>query len=391
MVTCRLLPNRVTSDFLSSSLGQGQNPDREREREAVVEGEQVRREDKDGPSDGGGGGNERVLHAFRNDRRAKRTIIVIAHRMLIFSDDGPSTVEQLIEEGERRKLIRKRRIELLGEERAKELEEEDYEREEVLLDLMEDEENPEPEEPDIEFCELPSKQQKAYRKRLRKSTGFDVGDIPDNVVGIPVRPYKLDTHDSLEIIGGFSKLALDQHNKDNGTKYQLVKVLKANIGDILGGKRGRTYYITFQVKDMAGSGSPTLNLQAVVKTLKGQATVTYSAPEPLGGDFTFRGMFMGAVKFILMAFGNVMLTVFIMLGLMLGILPGSVLDQLCWTAPSHWRGLEDTQSGGTLGRTYFITFQVKNRACSGSPILNFRAKVRTFKGQATVTFSAPEL
>ncbi|KAI8533630.1 hypothetical protein RHMOL_Rhmol10G0024200 [Rhododendron molle] len=47
--------------------------------------------------------------------------------------------------------------------------------------------------------------------------------------------------------------------------------------------------------------------------------------------------------------------------------------------------------GGTLGRTYFITFQVKDRACSGSPILNFRAKVRTFKGQATVTFSAPEL
>ncbi|KAI8533624.1 hypothetical protein RHMOL_Rhmol10G0023700 [Rhododendron molle] len=202
------------------------------------------------------------------------------HGMLIFTEDGPPTMEQLMEEGERRKLLRKRQIELLGEERAKELEEEDYEREEELLDLVEEEEIPEPEEPDIEFRELPSKQQKAYCKRLRNSTGFDVGDIPDNVIDIPVRPYKLDIPEAVEMIGGFSKLALDQHNKDNGTKYQLVKVLKANIGGILGGKRGRTYYITFQVRDMAGSGSPTLNLQAVVKTLKDQATVTFSAPEP---------------------------------------------------------------------------------------------------------------
>ncbi|KAF7130249.1 hypothetical protein RHSIM_Rhsim10G0016900 [Rhododendron simsii] len=154
-----------------------------------------------------------VLHAFRNDGRAKRTIIVIAHslstvkaadRIMVMNsgrvvemgnhaellhkdgladvdplrkglhaltEDGPPTVEQLMEEGERRKLLCKRWIELLGEERAKDLEEEDYKREEELLDLVEEEEIPETEEPVIEFCELPSKQQKAYRKRLRKSTG----------------------------------------------------------------------------------------------------------------------------------------------------------------------------------------------------------------------------
>ncbi|KAE9449037.1 hypothetical protein C3L33_19065, partial [Rhododendron williamsianum] len=85
---------------------------------------------------------------------------------------------------------------------------------------------------------------------IKEFVGFDVGNIPDKVIGIP------------------------------DTEYQFVKVLKANIGGLIGGKPGRTYYITFQVKDMAGSGSPTLNFRAVVKTLKGQATITFSALEP---------------------------------------------------------------------------------------------------------------
>ncbi|KAI8544945.1 hypothetical protein RHMOL_Rhmol07G0005100 [Rhododendron molle] len=46
------------------------------------------------------------------------------------------------------------------------------------------------------------------------------------------------------------------------------------------GKYGRCYYINYLVKEMACSGSPTLNFQAILKTFKGQATVQFSALEP---------------------------------------------------------------------------------------------------------------
>ncbi|KAF7119912.1 hypothetical protein RHSIM_Rhsim13G0082000 [Rhododendron simsii] len=96
-----------------------------------------------------------------------------------------------------------------------------------------------------------------------REQGVDVGDITrDESLMLPVRPISLDSPCILEWVGGFSKLALDEHNKNKSTNYQFVKVLKANIA----GNYSRLYYITFEVKDMARSGSPTLNFQATVKT-----------------------------------------------------------------------------------------------------------------------------
>ncbi|KAE9449035.1 hypothetical protein C3L33_19066, partial [Rhododendron williamsianum] len=175
-------------------------------------------------------------------------------------------MEHLMKEEKRRQVLHRNRIELLGEETAKKFQEEDYEQDqELLVQILEKivkRKNPEPQH-----------QRKRLResKGLREAKGFDVGDI----AGIPVRPVLLDSPESLERIGGYAKLALDEHNKRNNTKYRFVKVLKANIGGTL----GRTYFITFQVKDRACSGSPILNFQAKVRTFNGQATVTFSTPE----------------------------------------------------------------------------------------------------------------
>lgn len=54
-----------------------------------------------------------------------------------------------------------------------------------------------------------------YRKRVFESRGFDVGDITrDESLMLPVRPISLDSPCILEWMGGFSKLALDEHNKN---------------------------------------------------------------------------------------------------------------------------------------------------------------------------------
>ncbi|XP_058215729.1 uncharacterized protein LOC131326852 isoform X4 [Rhododendron vialii] len=208
-------------------------------------------------------------------------------RVLIFPKPGQEhTQEHLEEEIERRLILHKYRIALLGEEEAKKLQKEDYDRDECLLDQIDEEESAEREEkerkhrPRPDFVELTSTQLWDYKKRLCESGvrtwmytyGFDVGDIPGYVF-VPVRPFVLDCRESLERIEGYAKFALDDYNKRNNTTYQIVKALKANV-DV------RTYYITFQVKDMAGSGSPTLNFQAKVETFQGQETVLFIAPEP---------------------------------------------------------------------------------------------------------------
>ncbi|KAH7862128.1 hypothetical protein Vadar_000427 [Vaccinium darrowii] len=73
-----------------------------------------------------------------------------------------------------------------------------------------------------------------YNRRIKQSGGFDVGDFPDNInsLDMPIRPYyvpdKLGGIDKLKMVENCSKLAMDKYNKDNETKYQFGKVLKAN-------------------------------------------------------------------------------------------------------------------------------------------------------------------
>ncbi|XP_058215738.1 uncharacterized protein LOC131326855 [Rhododendron vialii] len=203
--------------------------------------------------------------------------------MLVFPKPGQGfSMELLREERERRLLFHKNQIVLLGTEEVEKLQKEDYEREQHLLDQTHKEGSAKREKteqqhhPGPKFVELTSTQRLDYEERLRKSGVFDVGDIPAYVSNIPVRPFVLGHPLLVEMIEGYAKSGLEQHNKYNNTKYQFVKVLKANIG---GYSPGWNYYITSQVKDVASSGSPTLNFQAKVNSIEDQEAVTSIVPE----------------------------------------------------------------------------------------------------------------
>ncbi|KAI8556464.1 hypothetical protein RHMOL_Rhmol05G0254800 [Rhododendron molle] len=224
--------------------------------------------------------NNAVLLCLRSDAHA-----VYAHGMLVFTKPGQEpSVEFLRKERERRLMLHWNRMGILGEEETKKLEEEDYQRERRLLDrLLEKKQafDSTPPPPPFSSPKLPTMDQILTEIEELPATfdkhfeGFDVGDIPGYAF-VPVRPFVLDCRESMERIEGYAKFALDDYNKCNNTKYQIVKALKANIGS---GFPGWTYYITFQVKDMAGYGSPTLNFQAIVETFQGQETVKFITPE----------------------------------------------------------------------------------------------------------------
>lgn len=94
-----------------------------------------------------------------------------------------------------------------------------------------------------------------YNRRIKQSGGFDVGDFPDNINSrdMPIRPYyvpdKLGGIEKLKMVENCSKLAMDKYNKDNETKYQFGKVLKANSS----GCWSESFYITCESKHVPGS------------------------------------------------------------------------------------------------------------------------------------------
>ncbi|XP_058179777.1 uncharacterized protein LOC131298360 isoform X2 [Rhododendron vialii] len=106
----------------------------------------------------------------------------------------------------------------------------------------------------------------AYKRRLKESGGFDVGDVPDNVDPrlTPISPYKVFGRPHADIrlkkVEKYSKLALDKYNKDNKTKFEFGKFLKANVTTY----SCRLWYVTFQSKHMPGFRPK--NFQAVVHT-----------------------------------------------------------------------------------------------------------------------------
>ncbi|KAI8536170.1 hypothetical protein RHMOL_Rhmol10G0235400 [Rhododendron molle] len=122
---------------------------------------------------------------------------------------------------------------------------------------------------------LTEKEWKDYNKCLEQSEGFDCGDVPDNILDLPVAPLSLDDPDTMKDLQMYSIFALEKCTELKKKKYQFVKVLKANICL----RRGFLYYITFQAEDIAGSGSPPLNFRAKVHSLKGRETVEFCEPE----------------------------------------------------------------------------------------------------------------
>ncbi|KAI8574699.1 hypothetical protein RHMOL_Rhmol01G0374800 [Rhododendron molle] len=69
----------------------------------------------------------------------------------------------------------------------------------------------------------------------KEDGGFDVGDVPNNVDPrlTPIAPNKVlgrpDADIKLKKVEKYSKLALDKYNKDNKTKFEFGKFLKANV------------------------------------------------------------------------------------------------------------------------------------------------------------------
>ncbi|KAI8536268.1 hypothetical protein RHMOL_Rhmol10G0243700 [Rhododendron molle] len=105
--------------------------------------------------------------------------------------------------------------------------------------------------PPFEFAtwrRLTEKEWKDYNECLDKSKGFDVGDVPDNILDIPVTPLSLDDPETMKDLQMYSIFALKEHNKP-------------------------------EAEDIAGSGSPPLNFRAKVHSLKGRETVEFCEPE----------------------------------------------------------------------------------------------------------------
>ncbi|KAI8536161.1 hypothetical protein RHMOL_Rhmol10G0235000 [Rhododendron molle] len=115
---------------------------------------------------------------------------------------------------------------------------------------------------------LTEKEWEDYIECLEKSGGFDVGDVPDDILDIPVTPLSLDDPETMKDLQMYSIFALEEHNKPEG-QLDLLQRWSA--------ERTTTKFI-FHVKgceDIAGSGSPPLNFRAIVHTLKGRKTVNF--------------------------------------------------------------------------------------------------------------------
>ncbi|KAF7138893.1 hypothetical protein RHSIM_Rhsim07G0120300 [Rhododendron simsii] len=106
-------------------------------------------------------------------------------------------------------------------------------------------------------------EREVYNKRVRESEGFDVGEIPDEVILNPViREIPLDPRCSIIVYSTTSaNTALRDYNKDNHTKYQFVKLVRVCYRLAM----GNMYYITFQAKQ----NGITRNFQARVREFLG--------------------------------------------------------------------------------------------------------------------------
>uniref|UniRef100_A0A0V0IED8 Putative ovule protein n=1 Tax=Solanum chacoense TaxID=4108 RepID=A0A0V0IED8_SOLCH len=88
---------------------------------------------------------------------------------------------------------------------------------------------------------------KRYFQQVRESEGFDIKDYPGSCPITSIYPMTnyLDTPANVEMLKGYCAKALEQYNTNNGTKYEVDRILKVNEG----GCQGFIFYITFSVKN----------------------------------------------------------------------------------------------------------------------------------------------
>lgn len=79
-------------------------------------------------------------------------------------------------------------------------------------------------------------------KRSFRLTGFDIGEVPDDVLMPIPMPVCLDLPAHvLRPYNKMAKLALDVFNKKEGTTYEFAKLVRGNARISCGGR----YHITF--------------------------------------------------------------------------------------------------------------------------------------------------
>ncbi|XP_050228956.1 uncharacterized protein LOC126678105 isoform X2 [Mercurialis annua] len=84
-----------------------------------------------------------------------------------------------------------------------------------------------------------------YREQVYASGGFDVDSISDSSVCdeiVPLLHVGEEADDELKVMADF---AIAQHNIENGSNLELVKIIKANYAFA----SGVLYYITLDAKD----------------------------------------------------------------------------------------------------------------------------------------------
>ncbi|KAH7849753.1 hypothetical protein Vadar_022476 [Vaccinium darrowii] len=97
----------------------------------------------------------------------------------------------------------------------------------------------------------------AYNKQLKMVGEFGVLDVPTQIIDNVIRPSMVQNDPTAlqEAFSDMSKIALGDYNRQKGTQYQFVKVIRVNIawtGTIW-------YYVTFQANR---EGFPPKNFQA---------------------------------------------------------------------------------------------------------------------------------
>ncbi|KAF7121273.1 hypothetical protein RHSIM_Rhsim13G0019200 [Rhododendron simsii] len=115
----------------------------------------------------------------------------------------------------------------------------------------------------------------AYGKRVEESDGFDVGQVPDEVLepGL-IRPIPIKSPRGLKEFNDLSKLAIKDYNERNGTSYQFAKLIRVNCRSVM----GIVYYITFLGKEDR-AGAPPKNFQAEVYVWLDEPTIDFCRVE----------------------------------------------------------------------------------------------------------------
>ncbi|XP_049385997.1 uncharacterized protein LOC125850149 [Solanum stenotomum] len=83
-----------------------------------------------------------------------------------------------------------------------------------------------------------------YLQQIRESEGFDIKDYPGSGALTTIYPMTkyLEYPAEVEKLKVYAAKALEQYNVNNGTKYEVDRILKVNGQDF-------TFYITFSVKN----------------------------------------------------------------------------------------------------------------------------------------------